>query len=373
MLPSYTSLFGARGVLTRAVQQVENFSAHVDRLTKDINASSTTPITHILDYGSGQAYLSRTLAKRFGYHLVGLESREINIAGAKDMDAHFERLAESKQWPTAPGTLQYIETHISSGSLDPLLPEIKPADTEKSLLLISLHSCGNLIHHALRGFQQTPSVRAVALIGCCYNLLTEKAGKTYKVPITRTSYPRLVQEATACDPHGFPISRTFEEQDVTLNITARSMAVQAPTNWALGGTSEFFVRHFWRALLQRLLADRGVLKDAGDPIVLGSLKKGSFESFYTYVKAAKEKMGWGEEMDFTEEEAAEYEAQFKARHKDLCVMWSLMAVAAGVVESLIVVDRYMFLKEMEGVDAWVEQVFEYNQSPRNLVVVGVRK
>ena len=103
------------------------------------------------------------------------------------------------------------------------------------------------------------------------------------------------------------------------------------------------------------------------------LKKGSFGSFYNYVKAAKEKMGWGEEMEFTEEEAVEYEAKYKARHKDLCVMWSMMAVAAGVVESLIVVDRYLFLKEMEGVDAWVEQVFEYNQSPRNLVVVGVRK
>jgi hypothetical protein len=340
---------------------------------KDIDATSSDPISHILDYGAGQAYLSRTLAKRYGHHLVGLESRAINISGAKEMDAHFEKLAASKQWPLASGTLQYIETHISSGSLDPLLPSITPPETEKSLLLISLHSCGNLIHHALRGFQQTPTVRAVALIGCCYNLLTEKAGKTYKVPITRTSFPRLVAEATACDPHGFPVSRTFEEKEVTLNITARSMAVQAPTNWALGGTSEFFVRHFWRALLQRILADRGVLKDAGDPIVLGSLKKGSYDSFFKYVTAAREKMGWGEEMSFTEQEAVEYEAQYKARHKDLCVMWSLMAVAAGVVESLIVVDRYLFLKEMEGVDAWVEQVFEYNRSPRNLVVVGVRK
>lgn len=216
-------------------------------------------------------------------------------------------------------------------------------------------------------------MRAVALIGCCYNLLTERAGKTYKVPITRSSYPRLVEAANTADPHGFPISDTFEQENVTLNITARSMACQAPTNWARGGSSDFFVRHFWRALLQRILADRGLLDDPSNPVILGSLKKDSYDSFHKYVNAAAVKMGWGGEMRLSAEEAEGYEREYKPRHKDLCVMWSLMAVAAGVVESLIVVDRWLFLKEMEGVEAWVEQVFEYSESPRNLVVVGVRK
>ena len=47
--------------------------------------------------------------------------------------------------------------------------------------------------------------------------------------------------------------------------------------------------------------------------------------------------------------------------------------AAGVVEALIVVDRYCWLREQEGVErAWVQTVFEYGLSPRNLVVVGVK-
>jgi len=34
----------------------------------------------------------------------------------------------------------------------------------------------------------------------------------------------------------------------------------------------------------------------------------------------------------------------------------------------------MWLKEQEGVEkAWVEAVWEYKESPRNLVVVGVKK
>ena len=52
-----------------------------------------------------------------------------------------------------------------------------------------------------------------------------------------------------------------------------------------------------------------------------------------------------------------------------------MAFSAGVVESLIVVDRWLFLKEHPDTvkDCWVEAVFDYAQSPRNLVVVGVKK
>lgn len=36
---------------------------------------------------------------------------------------------------------------------------------DKRLLLISLHSCGNLVHHALKAFIATPEVKAIALIG----------------------------------------------------------------------------------------------------------------------------------------------------------------------------------------------------------------
>jgi hypothetical protein len=55
-------------------------------------------------------------------------------------------------------------------------------------------------------------------------------------------------------------------------------------------------------------------------------------------------------------------------------VWSLMAFSAGVVESLIVVDRWLWLQEQEEVaEAWVEPVFDYAVSPRNMVVVGIKK
>ncbi len=56
-------------------------------------------------------------------------------------------------------------------------------------------------------------------------------------------------------------------------------------------------------------------------------------------------------------------------------VWSLMAFTAGITESLIVTDRWLFLKEHADIvqDCWVETVFDYRESPRNLVVVGVKR
>lgn len=78
----------------------------------------------------------------------------------------------------------------------------------------------------------------------------------------------------------------------------------------------------------------------------------------------------------TDEEIAAYEERYELQKKELSVMWSLMAFSAGVVESLVVVDRWVFLREAvergECREAWVQGVFEYAVSPRNLVVVGVK-
>lgn len=214
-------------ILTNAsppVSQVENFSEFVDDLVADIRREGREGVTHILDFGSGQAYLSRTLAKKYGYNVVGIESRTANIEGAREMDERFDNLAkkrerkkkkgkekETKEKPAedeeeAGGSLQYIEKRIEDGDLGDVVRAIRdlkvspdpqpeppspdeahtnseynplndiqtpnPTNTPQSstshpkhLLLISLHSCGNLVHHGLKAFLTTPEVKAVALIG----------------------------------------------------------------------------------------------------------------------------------------------------------------------------------------------------------------
>ncbi|KAL9119417.1 MAG: hypothetical protein Q9187_004029, partial [Circinaria calcarea] len=280
--------------------------------------------------------------------------------------------------------------------------------SDNHFMVVSLHSCGNLVHHGLRSLVLNQSVRAVAMVGCCYNLVTERLGPpTYKIPTLRAPNARVEQSSSACDPHGFPMSERMATytheggEGIRLNITARMMAVQAPQNWTVVTCESFFTRHFYRALLQRIFLDRGIVKrptavaevggggiarawsGTGQPITIGSLRKACYDSFIAYVRGAVAKIGVNEEqgtliresMDsLTDEEIMLYEKMYESKKKELSIIWSLMAFSAGVVESVVVVDRWLYLKEQKIVkDCWVQTVFNYAQSPRNLVVVGVKR
>lgn len=336
----------------------------------------------------------------------------------------------------AGGEIQYIQHLIEDGNLSAVVDRIegttpksngeiasetnglpsKPStlDTasgllsEPQLMIISLHSCGNLVHHGVRSLILNPSVKAVAMVGCCYNLVTERLGPpTHKLSSLRSSSLRLDRTSSACDPQGFPMSKRLEKfqygdnAGVRLNITARMMAVQAPQNWTSADCESFFTRHFYRALLQRVFLDRGLVgkpadedapvtgvsprgwTGAGEPILIGSLRKHCYDSFTAYVRGALEKLvdetQRGQEFakcmnKMTEEDILQYEQEYKSKKKELSIAWSLMAFSAEVVESIIVVDRWLYLREQPMVkDCWVQAVFDYKQSPRNLVVVGIKR
>jgi hypothetical protein len=312
-----------------------------------------------------------------------IEKMKLNAtAGKLNIISETERKSEN---PFSPSTISKI--------LNPM---------EARLMAISIHSCGNLSHHGIRSLLLNPAVQAIAIVGCCYNLLTERLGPpTFKLPHLRANLrainaPRVTREAAACDPHGFPMSDrvgTYDGDGLRLNITARMMAVQAPQNWSAKDSDAFFTRHFYRALLQRIFLDRGVVTklkaedgglDSTDPVIVGSLRKSCYGSFVSYVRGAIEKLGVDgakgtivlEKMGgISDKEIEAYAIEYDGLKKQLSVTWSLMAFSAGVVESLIVVDRWLFLEEHPNVvkDAWVEAVFDYQQSPRNLVVVGIKK
>ena len=477
-LPRHVSV----GMKTKKIHEVTNFAAYVGHLCDTV--SQDQPLS-VIDFGSGQNYLGRTLASPpHNKHVVAIEKRHHNVAGARSMDVHAKlatkekimrnkkewkrQLAQKNAMPTPPseeveseemeaaplsdscmaeanivgiefepgkGSMTYIEHDVQDGHLEdilypphPVSEEIQPdvnatANTttpspsrsppsRPKAMVVSLHSCGNLTHHALRSLTLNPSVTAIAAIGCCYNLLTERLGPaTYKLPQLRPNHPRLTATGAAYDPHGFPMSRTLETfqlpnsagQGVRLNITARMMAVQAPYNWGPTDSEMFFRRHFYRTLLQKILLDLGVVKqcpdpgmpsqlsggsvtgrdEMGTPLIVGSLKKSCFTSFKAYVEGALKRLREDPvdgarirelTKDLDDEMIDDYERRFGYAKKNLAVIWSLMAFSAGVVESIIVSDRWLFLREQECVeDAWVDIVFDYKQSPRNFVVVGLKK
>jgi hypothetical protein len=278
---------------------------------------------------------------------------------------------------------------------------------EPELMVISLHSCGNLLHHGLRSLVMNPSVKAVAMIGCCYNLCTERLGPpAYKLKNLRSKSQRLVITSMTRDPHGFPMSERFVNykhdrgEGIRMNITARMMAVQAPSNWTASDCDSFFTRHFYRALIQRIFLDKGFVNPptaaddvvggtvrgwAGgtEPIIIGGMSKSTYKTFVSYVRGALAKLYQNSEQGeflkqcmqgLSDEEIAGYEHKYAHKKHELCVVWSLMSFAAGIMECTIIADRWQYLKEQNEVaDAWVQTVFSYEASPRNLAIVAVKR
>lgn len=379
------------------------------------------------------------------YRMQTLQGNQDSISSEtplKEFPAKTSSLPAPRLQPANPhrvvidnGGVQYIEHLIQDGNLSAVIDQIQGVDAElrgeaaststlqsrtsassrpvkdlsriPQLMVISLHSCGNLVHHGLRSLILNPCVKAVAMVGCCYNLVTERLGPpTHKLCGLRSSSERLDRTSAACDPHGFPMSERlakFESENevgIRFNITARMMAVQAPQNWTPTDCDSFFTRHFYRALLQRIFLDRRLVEKplegkgldggvsargwtgAGEPILIGSLRKPCYYSFVAYVRGALAKLvddtTRGQQFascnnDLTDDDILKYEATYKDKKNELSIAWSLMAFSAEVVESIIVVDRWLYLREQSQVkDCWVEAVFDYRKSPRNLVVVGIK-
>ena len=462
------------GMSVKKVHEVGLMASYIDNLTSSIATNTGHTISHLVDFGSGQNYLGRALASQpYNRDVVAIESKVHNSERAKHFDVKaklvkkkrlmrnkklFRAGAEEADPEAAPpptptvkngfgknyevegqGSVRYLSQRILDGDLTDAIPKSTSNEAENEapgVMVISLHSCGNLVHHGLRSLILNDEVKAVAMVGCCYNLITERLSPaSYKLPelrptthLHRRLRPNSCEDGTVCgDPAGFPMSARFCESDVRLNITARMMAVQAPQNWGPRDSESFFTRHFYRALLQRVFLDYGVVGKPstecvggtpstgpnvspaghtskvmtgngpggppfGTPITIGSLRKGCYESFASYFHGAFTKLTsplYDSESSpasidlahLTQDKVSSiansqleaYEAEYLPRKKDLSVIWSLMAFSAGVIEAAILVDRWSWLREQESVsECWVESVFEYQVSPRNLVVVGVK-
>lgn len=469
------------GMNPKKIHEVRNFADYVVRLSSDITKDKEPGITHFVDFGSGQNYLGRALASEpYNQRVVAVEGRANNVDAARgydvksglaskpvvmrnkkiwknvleevrsspekrnDVDAlaeaikkfagtedaeNYRRIANEEATYTVEqgkGVIQYVSGRLEDGDLSDVIAKIdrtgleedeKKQQLKMKLMAISIHSCGNLSHFGIRSLILNPDIHAVAIVGCCYNLVTEKLGPpTYKHAYLRPNLQavngRVIKESDKRDPQGFPMSdkfSTYRGDGIRANITSRMMACQAPQNWTAVESDSFFTRHFYRAVLQKIFLDRGAvheilynhtddddnaadgqlpgpLQRSTSPLAIGTLPKRSYASMTTYVRAAINKLTTSTEykkytdvmqetmVGITDEEINEYVERFAPRKKELCIVWSFMAFSAGLIEALIVSDRWTFLKEQPEVrDAWVEAVFDFKQSPRNLVVVGVKK
>lgn len=116
---------------------------------------------------------------------------------------------------------------------------------------------------------------------------------------------------------------------------------------------------------------------------MGRLNRTAFENgFIHYARCVFEKLGLS--VDFLESKGVtdavleEYQSHFKLREMEVPIMWTLRALMGGVIESLMLVDRFMKLgeeqqgDEFNGIRFSLFPLFEPEISPRNCVLIAIK-
>ncbi|PSR90383.1 methyltransferase domain-domain-containing protein [Coniella lustricola] len=308
------------------------------------NVCSENNITHIVDMGSGQGYLSVTLARLFpSLRILAIDGSESQVAGSEAFAASVG---------VSDDRLKHIVRYID-GSMA-LIADIDAWAGGQNCMLIGLHACGSLSEHMLRYFINCSSISHLAAVGCCYN--------------------HIVMRSESC-PDGFPISDRLRTRHVMLSPTALMTGCQAPNNWErLDLTKEksnYSKKQFYRALLEKLLHDKQMNVGGQDRPNWG-IRKGDLVSFEKFTRRAMHCLGL-DQAKISNQDILDYETRYANQKHRIAILWTLSVLCCKAVESIISLDRYWFLMENAATKVDIVPIFEYRISPRNLMVVAAKQ
>ncbi|KAK4515703.1 uncharacterized protein ATC70_010656 [Mucor velutinosus] len=355
-----------RDVDEATLQQQRNISKHIlggmsDKKVHEVKFMSQLikvvaderKITSVIDLGSGQGYLSRALAFDYGLEVLAVDMSEIQTQGAvrfdkKALKSQGIKEEDEEHHPN----LKHVTEKITPENISQVLAKWSPESSEdKKWLVTGLHTCGDLSPMIFNLFAQSKEVSCVVNVGCCYNALTAS---------------------------GFPMSEYLKEKKDLIKVgsTARVLSCHSPSRWVDEGEQciKAFDNYYFRALLQEMLVERN-LSDINDPPRLGRIKQN--KEFVPFVKASLKRLKLPQDT-ITPEEAELHYIRSKENQvdKQFVTLWTLRGLLAPIVESIILVDRWLYLRDAiqhshdEHKGAYMYPLFDLSASPRNVAYVA---
>ncbi|NXT43600.1 RRNAD protein, partial [Pelecanoides urinatrix] len=350
--------------------------------------SQATGCDRVVDVGAGQGHLSRFLAFGLGFSVTAVEGdgrlagmaerfdrellRELGkmgVPGNEGSPRHCQNPPRRRRCPPSPLTPRG-PCHVA-GRLDPgapwgefLLPPDPPgpgpaarnplggpggSEGGQRVLVTGLHACGDLSPALLRHFARSPAVAAVASVACCYMKLSTPPEPLDSLP-------------------GYPLSAWVASlPGHELSYRAREAACHALEEYAgrLDGESGCLRAHCYRAVLETLIraADPGK-KHPG----VQTVKKAHALSFSQYARLGLPRVGL--DPATVPLDSVAVGAMLEEQHK-VVAFFSLTLLLAPLVETLILLDRLLYLRE-QGFQCALVPLFDPRFSPRNLVLVAAR-
>ncbi|KAM3918684.1 methyltransferase-like protein 25B [Leptodactylus fuscus] len=378
--------------------------------------SDVTRCHHVVDIGSGQGHLSRVLAFSQGLGVTAIEADRnlVTMATKFDHDLIYmlnkerRRLTKSASYditsirsPTPPRHVlacvdpqasweEFLiqladdtettidtsgsETRASSTCTQDLVTPIAasrqsvsssdqlPFSQMNSFILTGLHACGDLSVAMLRHFARCPKVVGITSVACCYMKLT-----TCEVPQPPGVLAPSPQGNTHLPQYGYPVSSWVSGlPGHKLSYKSREVACHAIEDYIerLKGESDVLRVHCYRAVLETVI--RGVdptMKRAG----VQSIKNAHRLPFTEYAKKGLQRVG----LDSNTAIHHTVVENMLVQHQKVVAFFSLALLLAPLVETMILLDRMIFLQE-QGYHCAVVPLFKPEFSPRNLVLVAAK-
>jgi hypothetical protein len=318
------------------------------------NLAQEHKVSHIVDLGAGQGYLDQCLAYQYGHAVIGVDDSHIQTKGALKNKQIILRANESKH---CTGMLYHINSRVeTTDTFVDIVGKIQDyiSTPDPSYLLCGLHTCGDLAPSMLRQFV-IGDAKVVVNVGCCYNHLTESES---------------MKDSHSVNHHGFPMSQYLTSRQVHLGYSTRMTATQATSRWAKEEQESLtnFTKHAWRAMLQVaiLSVDPSL---SSQRISVGKLGRKAFkDGFVGYCEAAFEKL----KIPLPSKDTLlNIESMYSPRINEVAVFWTLRAMMGEAIESIILLDRYLYLLE-HNITCQLVPLFPQKDSPRNIAIIGIK-
>ncbi|XP_063173051.1 methyltransferase-like protein 25B [Candoia aspera] len=219
---------------------------------------------------------------------------------------------------------------------------LRPQHPQEPLLLTGLHACGDLSATLLRLFVACPHVVGITSVACCYMKLS--TGE-----VAQPGYP-LSNWVSGLPGH-------------QLSYKAREGACHAIEDYILRleRNSSSLKTHCFRARLETVIrAIDPAKKRAG----VQAIPKAHEMTFEQYARRGLERVGMS--LD------GPLEPPSLAQQQRVVVFFSLALLLAPLVETLILLDRMIYLQE-QGFPCELVPLFNPTLSARNLVLVAAKK
>ncbi|XP_070323621.1 methyltransferase-like protein 25B isoform X2 [Odocoileus virginianus] len=298
----------------------------------------------------GEGHLSRFMSLGLGLTVKSIEGDQRLVERAQRLDQELLQTLEKeeKRNPKVVHTGPRHPPHHVVRWVDPtalceelLLPLETSPQSGARLLLTGLHACGDLSVALLRHFSCCPEVVALASVGCCYMKLS--------------------------DPGGYPLSQWVAGlPGCELPYRLREGACHALEEYAerLQKAGPSLRTHCYRAALETVI--RGAQPELRRPGVQGIPRVHELK-IEEYVQRGLQRVGLDPHLPLNVAALRAHQAQ----ENRVVAFFSLALLLAPLVETLILLDRLLYLQE-QGFHAELLPIFSPELSPRNLVLVATK-